>query len=272
MKEKEFKRIENIAEYVKDGVKNGTMPLDEVAKFARIKARKGKVNEEVITKMANGLEETKNVVKIDEKTGEAGWIVTNPDGEEYIIEDSTFKKKYEIDPENPEQYKPKGGPVHTAKIEEDIVFEAPWGGDMKIESGGSLVINAPDDIYGIQKAEFENTYASTGKDKEKVRQEVMEILEIERQKDNIIPPIPEISDDKDDDFIIDSNGEIIINNKKDIIGNIEEKREEVTKLSNQLNKLEKEKSSKEKELNARRILKETDKKVEKNIIEKKNIE
>ena len=100
----------------------------------------------------------------------------------------------------------------------------------------------------------------------------MEILEIERQKDNIIPPIPEISDDKDDDFIIDSNGEIIRNNKKDIIGNIEEKREEVTKLSNQLNKLEKEKSSKEKELNARRILKETDKKVEKNIIEKKNIE
>lgn len=100
----------------------------------------------------------------------------------------------------------------------------------------------------------------------------MEILEIERQKDNIIPPIPEISDDKDDDFIIDSNGEIIRNNKKDIIGNIEEKREEVAKLSNQLNKLEKEKSSKEKELNARRILKETDKKVEKNIIEKKNIE
>lgn len=132
MKEKEFKRIENIAEYVKDGVKNGKMPLDEVAKFARIKARKGKVNEEVITKMANGLEETKNVVKIDEKTGEVGRIVTNPDGEEYIIEDSTFKKKYEIDPENPEQYKPKGGPVHTAKIEEDIVFEAPWGGDMKI--------------------------------------------------------------------------------------------------------------------------------------------
>ena len=44
--------------------------------------------------MKNGLEETRNVVKVDEKTGNPGWVVTNPDGEEYIIEDSVFQKKY----------------------------------------------------------------------------------------------------------------------------------------------------------------------------------
>ena len=94
--EKKFKQISDITEYVKEGIKTGKLPVDEVAKFARIQARQGKVGEEIVTKMANGLEETINVVKLDEKTGNPGWVVTNPDGEQYIIEDSTFQKKYEI--------------------------------------------------------------------------------------------------------------------------------------------------------------------------------
>lgn len=176
MEEKNFKKIENIAEYVKEAIASGRLTVEEVAKFARIHARQGKIGEEVITKMANGLEETRNTVKADEKTGEAGWIVTNPDGEEYIVEDSTFKKKYEIDPENPDQYKPKGGPVLALReIDEDIEFEAPWGGAMKIEEGGSLILGGPDDIYGIQKAEFENTYKATNKNTDKAKDEA-EIL------------------------------------------------------------------------------------------------
>ena len=55
-----------------------------------------------------GLSRMVITVKADEKTGAPGWVVTNPDGEEYIVEDSVFQKKYEIDPENPSQYKPKG--------------------------------------------------------------------------------------------------------------------------------------------------------------------
>lgn len=35
---------------------------------------------------------------------------------------------------------------------------APWGEKMNIEKGGYLVVNAPDDIYGIQLQEFNNTY------------------------------------------------------------------------------------------------------------------
>lgn len=162
---KHFKKIENIGEYVKEGIISGRLTVDEVAKFARIHARQGKVGEEIVTTMANGLEETRNTVIVDEKTGEPGWVVTNPDGEEYIVPDYTFKKKYEIDPKNPEQYKPKGGPVLSSQINENIEFDAPWGESMKIEAGGYLILNGPDDIYGIQKAEFENTYASTGKDK-----------------------------------------------------------------------------------------------------------
>ena len=177
-----FKKVDNITEYVREGIKSGRLTVDEVAKFARIHARQGVLGEEIITKMANGLEETRNTVTADEKTGEPGWVVTNPDGEEYIVADSTFKKKYEIDPENPEQYKPKGGPVLSSQINEHIEFNAPWGEIMRIEAGGSLILSGPEDIYGIQKAEFENTYASTGKDKAEALKEAIKLLEISKEE------------------------------------------------------------------------------------------
>ena len=179
---KYFKKVDNIAEYVREGIKSGRLTVDEVAKFARIHARQGTLGEEIVTKMANGLEETRNTVTADEKTGEPGWVVTNPDGEEYIVADSTFKKKYEIDPENPEQYKPKGGPVLSSPINEHIEFNAPWGETMKIEAGGSLILSGANDIYGIQKAEFENTYASTGKDKSECLKEAINILGITKEE------------------------------------------------------------------------------------------
>ena len=179
---KYFKKVDNIAEYVREGIKSGRLTVDEVAKFARIHARQGILGEEIVTKMANGLEETRNTVTADEKTGEPGWVVTNPDGEEYIVADSTFKKKYEIDPENPEQYKPKGGPVLSSPINEHIEFNAPWGETMKIEAGGSLILSGANDIYGIQKAEFENTYASTGKDKAECLKEAISMLGITKEE------------------------------------------------------------------------------------------
>ena len=179
---KYFKKVDNITEYVKEGITSGKLTVEEVAKFARIHARQGILGEEIVTKMANGLEETRNTVTADEKTGEPGWVVTNPDGEEYIVADSTFKKKYEIDPENPEQYKPKGGPVLSSPINEHIEFNAPWGETMKIEAGGSLILSGANDIYGIQKAEFENTYASTGKDKDECLKEAISMLGITKEE------------------------------------------------------------------------------------------
>lgn len=179
---KYFKKIDNIAEYVREGIKSGRLTVEEVAKFARIQARQGELGEEVVTKMANGLEETRNAVKLDVKTGKPGWIVTNPDGEQYIVEDSVFKKKYEIDPQNPAQYKPKGGPVLSSPINEHIEFQAPWGETMRIECGGSLVLSGPNDIYGIQKDEFEHTYASTGKDKIESLKEALSLMGISKEE------------------------------------------------------------------------------------------
>lgn len=56
------KNIENIKEYVdtilKYGVDNGLYIETE-----RLKARKGIIGEEIVTKTSNGQEETKNIVK-----------------------------------------------------------------------------------------------------------------------------------------------------------------------------------------------------------------
>lgn len=179
---KYFKKVDDITEYVKDGLKSGRLSVTEVAKFARIYARQGMLGEEVITKMANGLEETRNSVTLDEETGEPGWIVTNVDGEEYIVPDSKFKSKYEIDPENPSQYKPKGAPVLSSTVDEHIAFTAPWGEEMKIEVGGSLILNGPNDIYGIQPEEFAHTYAPTDKSKENCLTEALSLFGISKEE------------------------------------------------------------------------------------------
>lgn len=175
---KHFKKVDNIAEYVKEGIKSGRLTVDEVAKFARIHARQGNVGQVVDTI----LDQTTNIVKLDEKTGEPGWIVTNPGGEEYIVDDSTFKKKYEIDPENPSQYKPKGGPVLSTPLNENVEFVAPWGETMQVPVGGSLILSGPTDIYGVHPKAMEETYKSTGKDKRECLKEAIALMGITKEE------------------------------------------------------------------------------------------
>ena len=175
---KYFKKIDNIAKYVKEGLKSGKLIVDEIEKFARIKARQGVVGQRINTALDN----TTNTVKLDEKTSEPGWVVTNPGGEEYIIDDSTFKKKYEIDPENPKQYRPKGGPVLSTKLPENIEFVAPWGETMQIPATGFLILNGPKDIYGIHPKAFAETYKSTGKDRKIALEEALQLMGISKEE------------------------------------------------------------------------------------------
>lgn len=175
---KYFKKVDNIAEYVKEGIISGRLTVDEVAKFARIRARQGNVGEVVDTILDN----TTNIVRLDEKTGEPGWIVTNPGGEEYIVDDSAFKKKYEIDPDNPSQYKPKGGPVLSTPLNENIEFVAPWGENMQVPAGGSLILNGPTDIYGVHPEAMKATYRSTGRDGIECLKEAIELMGITREE------------------------------------------------------------------------------------------
>lgn len=81
----------NVQNYVNDLVSEG-VELKEYKKFARVHAEQGKVGQEIVTVMKNGLVETKNVVKEDPETGEPDWIITNPDGENIVYQTRLLEK------------------------------------------------------------------------------------------------------------------------------------------------------------------------------------
>lgn len=153
-----FRKIENIKAYLTEGLKNGKFQSRTYQKSGEITARIGIIGEEILTIMANGLQETKNIVTEDEN-GRPGWVVTNSTGEQYIVSDSVFKKKYERIVETEDRFKPILNPITAAQIDENICFVAPWGEIQNIVSGGCLAFNKEfNDIYGIQQDEFNETY------------------------------------------------------------------------------------------------------------------
>lgn len=147
------KQISDMKQYVKELMANGAKPV-YYAKTARISARPGVPGEKIVTMLANGHQETTNVVK------DGDMVATNPGGEQYIISAETFKKKYEIDPNNPKVFRPKGGAQQFLRLTEDIDFKAPWGEDMHMKKGDFINITDRDkgDIYGIAQKEFFETY------------------------------------------------------------------------------------------------------------------
>lgn len=165
-----------VANYVKQGIENGTMVPREAKKFARIIARQGTVGETVISwsvdSNGNEIQEKIGQIQIDPQTNKPGWIVTKVDEEgniiidnnghpnQWIIEDKTFNDKYEIDSENPELYKPKGLPQIFVQITDNIILNQ-WGSDMKIADGGYINITNVNDMYGISQRDFEDTYRFT---------------------------------------------------------------------------------------------------------------
>lgn len=153
-----FRKIENIEKYLTEGLKSGKFESKTYQKSGEITARVGKIGEEIVTVMANGLKETKNTVTVDEN-GWPGWVVTNSTGEQYIVSDSAFKKKYERVAGTEDNFKPIWNPITAVQIDESICFVAPWGEIQNLVANGYLVFNKEyNDIYGIQESEFVVTY------------------------------------------------------------------------------------------------------------------
>ena len=162
----EFKKV-NTLEYVKEGLQNGTLIPRKAEKFARIAAREAKDGEEVISwsvdangnpikeKVATAEEGSYVVTKLDENHDVI--IDNNGHVNEWIIDGTTFKKKYEVDPEDTTVYRPTGGVQIFVQISEDIIVEQ-WGSEMKIARGGYINITNADDMYAISERDFNDTY------------------------------------------------------------------------------------------------------------------
>lgn len=155
----EFKKIENIKDYIIKRLDNGILKPNRYQKSGQITARKGVVGEEIYTIMSNGLQETKNIVVADEN-GNPGWVVTNPvGGEQYIVSDSVLKSKYQKIDGTDDKFRPVGKPIVAAQVDENICFIAPWGELQQLVAGGYLVFDkAFNDVYGVQEKEFNDTY------------------------------------------------------------------------------------------------------------------
>ena len=156
-----FRKIENIKEYLNEGLKSGKFQSRTYQKSGEITAKIGKIGEEILTVMTNGLQETKNTVTADEN-GRPGWVVTNSTGEQYIVSDSIFHKKYERISGTKDKFKPIWNPITAVQVDENISFVAPWGEIQNLLASGYLVFNEFfDDIYGVQNEEFIKTYKRT---------------------------------------------------------------------------------------------------------------
>ncbi len=154
----DFLQIPCIADYILQGLTNGTLCAFSCAKMSAVTAHVGTVGETVHTVMKNGLEETVNRVSADSQTGHPDWIVTNPNGERYVISDAVFREKYVADPDTADRFIAAGKAVTGVRTNENICFTAPWGEMQYIAAGGVLIVNGKDDIYGIQPEEFAQTY------------------------------------------------------------------------------------------------------------------
>lgn len=138
--------------FVENAIANGA-EVKNYAKFARIQAVQAQGGEAIETILADGTRETTN-------TANAGdWIVTNPGGEQYIVPGAKFPKKYEPAPEIGEGwFKPTGGVQKFMELSEDTSFVCSWDEEQFIAAGGMVNVTSLDDIYGIARGEFFDTY------------------------------------------------------------------------------------------------------------------
>lgn len=122
--------------------------------------------EDLTTYVQDGTVETVN------HANQGDWILTNADHKtglpvidnngntnSWAIPDAAFKKKYDCgNPDKNGNFVPKGGEQTFIKTSENISFTAPWGEQQNIKAGGYINITSPDDIYGIARDEFYQTY------------------------------------------------------------------------------------------------------------------
>jgi hypothetical protein len=121
-------------------------------KTAYVKAEHVPPGTIVETVMADGHVETTKTAG-----PEGGYRVTNPDGEQYLVDTKEFEQKYTA-AEEPGVYIPNSEPRKVVSGSQNVAFTAPWGEEMRIKEDGVLVHNGPGDGYGIQGDEFKNTY------------------------------------------------------------------------------------------------------------------
>jgi hypothetical protein len=109
--------------------------------------------QEVVTRFPDKRQEEKrNIAHLGD------YIITGEFGERYVIAKDAFPTIYQPDPDAPGTY--MSVPLRKAlRLTEDTIIPTASGGDMYIEKGGMVVLEADGQhVYGIKKEPFERTY------------------------------------------------------------------------------------------------------------------
>ena len=162
--EKEFEVIDNVKEQLDEIT---TQSPIKAVKVARVQARRVKAGEQVDTRprvIVDGKEytfiETKQIVS-QEQAQKGAVAVINPDGEEYLMSEEKFNKKY-IKTQG--GFKAIDGPKHFRIVTKDCVITASWGEEQFVPKGSVLCVENVDDIYSVTNSAFQHTYSTDPKD------------------------------------------------------------------------------------------------------------
>ena len=124
-------------------------------KFGTVKAKYA-VESKVYDTVINGIVETTNTAKAGDV------LVTNPGGEQYLVNLEKFKDRYNgPDMKNIDQSYEACGECFGIQYQGDkLSFMAEWGETMIIESGDMLVSTEmpANNVYRIEKNAFKDTY------------------------------------------------------------------------------------------------------------------
>lgn len=101
------------------------------------------------------ISETSQIVTMDHVT-RGDMVVTNPDGEEYIVKGSKFAKIYTHIGNG--VYLPQGEVKPFVTTIADICFKASWGELQFAPKGSKLCVADMNDIYSVTDIAFESTY------------------------------------------------------------------------------------------------------------------
>lgn len=114
------------------------------------------------------MKEKEAVVSTD-ASGHPDWIATKADASgspvadchahlnQWIIGDSTFRRKYTAIPGHPDLYKPIGGPQHFVLLSEAIHI-VQWREEWNVDAEGISTSLDPEDLYVISGRDFSDTY------------------------------------------------------------------------------------------------------------------
>lgn len=171
----EYKKVDDLQAYVSKMFDGGAKAVI-AEKTARIAARKGIPGEEITTwsQDADGNPLIEKTATISQADGIVEWVVSKIDekgaflidqnghNNQWIIDNSTFLRKYEADSGNPGIYKPVGGPQKFVRLSEAIHI-LQWGDEWNVDAGGYINITVQNDYYVISERDFNDTYRITSK-------------------------------------------------------------------------------------------------------------